>query len=117
MEGSRGMSEKTLKTLVGALVVIAGLWAVAALFSSQGDGGRGASGDIATFFDDISEVSVTSVRMNGPDYNSELSGGLDNWAVNGYQADSNLSSLILTLTFISFLRNFNMACKVFFRSC
>ena len=31
------MSEKTLKTLVGALVVIAGLWAVAALFSSQGD--------------------------------------------------------------------------------
>ena len=82
------MSEKTLKTLVGALVVIAGLWAVAALFSSQGDGGRGASGDIATFFDDISEVSVTSVRMNGPDYNSELSGGFGNWTVNGYQADS-----------------------------
>lgn len=26
--------------------------------------------------------------MNGPDYNSELSGGVDDWAVNGYQADS-----------------------------
>jgi len=88
MEGSRGMSEKTLKTLVGALVVVAGLWAVVALFSSQGDRGRGASGDIATFFDDISEVSVTAVRMSGPDYSSELSGRLDNWAVNGYRADS-----------------------------
>ena len=88
MEGSRGMSEKTLKTLVGALVVIAGLWAVAALFSSQGDGGRGASGDIATFFDDVSEVSVNAVRMGGPDYNSELSGGIDNWMANGYRADS-----------------------------
>lgn len=88
MEGSRGMSEKTLKTLVGALVVVAGLWAVAALFSNQEDGRRNAAGDVATFFDDISEVSVTSVRMNGPDYNSELSGGVDDWAVNGYQADS-----------------------------
>ena len=77
------MSEKSLKTLGGALVVVAGLWAVAALFSSQGDGRRNAAGDIATFFDDISEVSVTAVRMNGPDYNSELSGGVDDWAVNG----------------------------------
>lgn len=49
MEGSRGMSEKTLKTLVGALVVVAGLWAVAALFSNQEDGRRNAAGDIATF--------------------------------------------------------------------
>lgn len=88
MEGSRAMSEKTLKILVGSLVIIAGLWGLAALFSSQSGGGRIATGDVASFFDDISEVSVTSVRMNGPDYNSELSGGLGDWTVNGYQADS-----------------------------
>ena len=39
MEGSRGMSEKTLKMLVGSLVIIAGLWVLVALFSSQGGGG------------------------------------------------------------------------------
>ena len=82
------MSEKTLKMLVGSLVIIAGLWVLVALFSSQGGGGTVATGAVAGFFDDISEVSVTSVRMNGPDHNAELSGGLGNWTMNGYRADS-----------------------------
>ena len=82
------MSERTLKKLVGALVVVAGLWVIVTLFSGQGDGGRNAVGEIATFFDDISEVTVRAVRMSGPDRDSELAGGLDNWTVNGDKADS-----------------------------
>ena len=68
------MSERTLKKLVGALVVVAGLWVIVTLFSGQGDGGRNAVGEIATFFDDISEVTVRAVRMSGPDRDSELAG-------------------------------------------
>jgi uncharacterized protein DUF4340 len=83
------MSEQALKRLVGALVVAVALWGVTTLLSSDGDGARAASGEIATLLDGISETSVSAVRMTSVVGETELSGGLGAWTVNGFRSDSN----------------------------
>jgi hypothetical protein len=82
------MSEKTLKQLVGALVVAAALWGVTLLLRGDGDASLSASGEIATFFDGVSQMSVSRVHMAGPTGETELAGGPDDWTANGFQADS-----------------------------
>ena len=45
------MSARTLKQLVGALLVVAISWGLASLFSRGGGDSMAATGEIATFFD------------------------------------------------------------------
>ncbi|MGY8798803.1 MAG: DUF4340 domain-containing protein [Longimicrobiales bacterium] len=82
------MTEQTLKRFVGALVVVAALWAVTAMLSSDGDSGRAASGDIAVLFDGVSAASVTAVRMSSASGDTELSTSGGAWSVNGFASDS-----------------------------
>jgi hypothetical protein len=82
------VTEQTLKRFVGALVVVAALWAVTAMLSSDGDSGRAASGDIAVLFDGVSAASVTAVRMSSASGDTELSTSGGAWSVNGFASDS-----------------------------
>jgi len=81
------MSERTLKQLVGALVVVVGLWAIAALFSSGG-GSIGAAGDIAGFFEGVDASTVSAVRLSGTGGPVELRREEATWTVNGFESDS-----------------------------
>ena len=82
------MSERTLKQLVGALVVVVAVWAIATLLSGSGGGGQSATGEIAAIFSGVSEATVTEVRMSGPSGDVVLTGGSGAWTVNGLRADS-----------------------------
>lgn len=81
------MSERTLKRLVGALVVLIVVWGIATLLSGRG-GAPGASAELASFFDGVSEESLTAVRMGTPDEAIELRREGDGWTVNGHATDS-----------------------------
>jgi hypothetical protein len=82
------MSERTLKQLVGALVVAVGVWAVTALLS-RGGGSVGGSGDLAAFFEGVVPASVAGVRISGPGSDGiELTRSRGGWLVNGFEADS-----------------------------
>lgn len=81
------MSERTLKQLVGALAVVAGLWLVASLFSAGG-GSIDAPTELGATFDGVGATSVSAVRFIGPDGTVELVPGSDTWRVNGFRADS-----------------------------
>jgi len=81
------MSERALKGLVGALVIVGLMWGVASLLG----GGRGGSssapsGGLAEFFLDLEETST--VRMEGPTGLVELSWTGDAWMANGAPADA-----------------------------
>jgi len=80
------VSERTLKQLVGALVVVAAIWLVTRLLSGGG-GGIEASGEIATLFEGMTPDAVQAVRMTGPDGTAELSRATGRWTVNGWDAD------------------------------
>ena len=81
------MSDRALKGLVGALVVVAALWGVATLLS-QGSGRSApeASGEIDGFFADIGPS--TSARWTSPLGEFTLQKAGDGWTVNGLAADS-----------------------------
>lgn len=81
------MSEATLKRLVGALAVVAGLWIVAEVISG-GSGSIAPSGEIAGFFEDLDAASLEAVRMVRSDATIELAREGDAWTVNGFPADS-----------------------------
>lgn len=81
------MSERTLKQLVGALIVVVALWGVTALFSG-GAGSIAASGDIAKIFAGLDESSIDAVRMSRRDAPVELLRQGGAWTVNGFASDS-----------------------------
>ncbi len=82
------MSERTLKQLVGALVLVVAMWSIATLLSSGGGGVPSTAGEIAAVFDGVSEASVTEVRMIGASGEVVLAGGAGAWTVNDLRADS-----------------------------
>jgi len=82
------MSARTLKQLVGALLVVAISWGLASLFSRGGGDSMAATGEIATFFDGVNESSISAVRMAGEAEDIELLPSGDSWTVNGWAIDS-----------------------------
>jgi len=84
------MKERTLKQLVGALAVVAALWAVFTLLSGRGDGGGAiaATGRIAAVFDGVDAGSVGAVRLTRPEGDLEIVSIGGGWTVNGFAADS-----------------------------
>lgn len=81
------MSERTLKQLVGALAIVAGLWLVASLVSRGGDSIEAPAGLGATF-EGVEPTSVTAIRFIRPEDTIELRPDAGAWRVNGWQADS-----------------------------
>lgn len=81
------MSERTLKQLVGALAVVAGLWLVASLVTGGG-GAIDAPTALSETFDGVDATSVTAVRFIQPEDTVELRPDAGRWRVNGWQADS-----------------------------
>lgn len=82
------MSERTLKQLVGALVLVVALWAIATLLSRGGGGVPSAAGEIAAVFDGVSEAAVTELRMSNESGEIVLAGGAGAWTVNDLRTDS-----------------------------
>lgn len=82
------MSERTLKQLVGALAVVAGLWLVVSLVARGGGGGIDAPTEIGATFDGVDGSSVQAVRFMRPEDTIELRADAGAWRVNGWQADS-----------------------------
>ena len=81
------MSERALKQLVGALVVVGVLWLITALLTGRG-GAPGASSEVGSFFEGASEASLTAVRMVHGGDSVELRRSGERWTVNGYVPDS-----------------------------
>lgn len=88
------MSERTLKQLVGALVLAVALWAIVS-FLAGGGGSITASGEIADFFEELGEAHIDGVRIVGPDGEMELVRAGDDWTANGFPADSGSISRLL----------------------
>jgi hypothetical protein len=82
------MSERSLKQLVGALAVVAGLWLVASLVSRSGGGTIDAPTDLGATFEGVDATSVEAVRFLRPEDTIELRPEAGSWRVNGWQADS-----------------------------
>jgi hypothetical protein len=82
------MSERTLKQLVGALVLVVAMWAIVTLLSGGGGGVPSAAGEIAAVFDGVSEEAATEVRMSNASGEVVLTGGAGAWTVNGLLTDS-----------------------------
>ncbi len=82
------MSERTLKQLVGALVLVVSMWAIATLLSGGGGGMPSAAGEIAAVFDGVSETTATEVRMTNESGELVLAGGAGAWTVNDLRTDS-----------------------------
>jgi hypothetical protein len=80
------MSERTLKQLVGALVVLVGIWVVTTLFSG-GAGSIAPSAAMSRVFDGVEPAAVSRVLIQraGGTFTLEQAG--DRWTVNGYPAD------------------------------
>ena len=57
------MSERTLKQLVGALVLVVAMWAIATLLSGGGGGVPRGAGEITAVFDGVSEAVASELRM------------------------------------------------------
>lgn len=81
------MTESTLKRLVGALVVVSGLWLLSEAMSG-GSGSIAASGEMAALFDDLDPETLEAVRMTRADTTVELRRSADGWTANGFPADS-----------------------------
>ena len=69
------MSERTLKQLVGALILVVAMWAIVTLLSGGGGGVPSATGEIAAVLDGVSEASVTEVRISNASGQVVLAGG------------------------------------------
>lgn len=82
------MSEQTLKRIFVALGVLVVLWALSALLSGRGGGGRPADLGVAAALEGLDATSIEAVRIQGPDQTVELARGGGAWTVDGYPADS-----------------------------
>lgn len=89
------MSDRALKRLVGALVVAVGIWMLTSMFAG-GSGAIGASGEIASLFDELDGPSLTAVRMEGVDGAVRLERTGDRWTANGYRADQGAVTTLLS---------------------
>ena len=81
------MSEQALKRLVGALVVVSGLWLLSEVVS-DGSGSIAASGEMVALFDDLDVEALQTIRMSRGDSTVELSRSDGVWTANGFPADS-----------------------------
>jgi hypothetical protein len=81
------VSERTLKQLVGALVLVTVVWLVASLFSGS-SGSIAASGEAARFFDALGAESVEAVTIARRGGTLSLERADRGWTVNGFPADS-----------------------------
>jgi hypothetical protein len=81
------MSDRTLKALVGALVVAVAAWLVTNLLSGGG-GAIGASGAVVEVFDGVTPESVESIRLAGASGQVALSRVESGWSADGFDADS-----------------------------
>jgi hypothetical protein len=85
------MSEKTLKALVGALVVVLALYAGVWMVSRWTGGGPSAAPALANVFEGASPSVVTRVQMTGPKGSVTLARTDTTgrtWTVNGFATDS-----------------------------
>jgi hypothetical protein len=82
------MSERTLKQLVGALVLVVAMWAITKLLLGGGGGVPSGAGEIAAVFDGVSETAATEVRVTNEAGELVLAGGAGAWTVNDLRTDS-----------------------------
>lgn len=82
------MSQQTLKRIFIALGVLVVLWALSALLSGRGGGGRPVDVGVAGALEGLNATSIEAVRIQGPDHTVELARAGDAWTVDGYPADS-----------------------------
>jgi len=82
------MSEKALKQLVGALAVVAALWALVTFFSRSGDGSIGPGSELAGYFEGVDATSVTAASILRSADTIRLDREGEAWRVNGFRADS-----------------------------
>ena len=82
------MSERTLKQLVGALVLVVAMWAIATLLSGGGGSVPRGAGEIAAVFDGVSEVVASELRMKNAFGEVVLAGSTGAWTVNDLRTDS-----------------------------
>jgi hypothetical protein len=90
------MSERALKRLVGALVVVGGVWLVSLLFRG-GSGSIAATGPVASFFEDLDRTTVERVRIEheGDPSITLARGAEEDWTVNDLRADAEAVSRLL----------------------
>ncbi|MEM7414793.1 MAG: DUF4340 domain-containing protein [Gemmatimonadota bacterium] len=81
------MTDQGLKALVGALAVLLGIWGVATVMGGPGEGSIGASGEIASFFDDLDGPSLVGASITGPAGGLQLAREEGGWTANGFRTD------------------------------
>jgi len=81
------VSDRTLKALVGALVIAVAVWLLSNLLSGGG-GAIGASGDVVGVFEGVTQDGVDLVRLSGPSGDVTLSRVEGGWTADGFAADS-----------------------------
>lgn len=82
------MSERTLRTIFGALGVLVALWLASTLLSGPGGAGSGPDRGVSSLLDDLDATTVSAVRIAGPTETVSLQRTGDAWTVNGHPADS-----------------------------
>jgi Domain of unknown function (DUF4340) len=93
------MTEKTLRLLVGALVLAVALWGGVTLASGWGGHGTAAPPALAEFFKGATADSVTAARFQGPRDTLTLAHQEGPWTVDGLPADSGtVARFFATLT-------------------
>jgi hypothetical protein len=90
------VSEKTLKILVGALLVAVILWGGVTLVSRWTGGGPTAAPALANIFQGARADSVTAVRITGPKDSVNLERKGTRWTVNDFATDSGMVSDFFT---------------------
>ena len=83
------MNERTFRLLVGIFVILVVAWVLTTLLPPRDDA-RGATGEIAAFFEGLNRSAVDALRMSSPAGEHELARGESRtgWLINGMDADS-----------------------------
>jgi hypothetical protein len=82
------VSARTLRALLGALLVLLSVWAIVTLLAGRRDPRRGAPPALTGFFHAATEANVSAVRLKGPRDTVTLERHDGVWSANGYRADS-----------------------------
>jgi hypothetical protein len=84
------VSEKALRRLAGAVVILCVLWLGVTFIPRGGSRGGGPSEAVAAFLSELRPEEVTAIRFQGPGGQDavELTRLGDGWVVNGFPADS-----------------------------